>query len=52
MLLKPYGSAEVDCRTWLYVPYGTLWSSNSDTHQVDIYKKDFFSNVRVILNRI
>ena len=24
----------VDRRTWLHVPLGTLWSTNSDTHQV------------------
>ena len=32
--LKRYESTEVDSRTWLYVPSGTLWSISSDTHQV------------------
>ena len=32
--LKRYESTEVDRRTWLHVPSGTLWSTNSDTHQV------------------
>ena len=32
MLSKRYESTEVDCRTWLYVPSGTLWSISSDTH--------------------
>ena len=27
-------STGVDCRTWLHVPSGTHWSTNSDTHQV------------------
>ena len=34
MLSKHYESTEVDRRTWLHVPSGTLWSTNSDTHQV------------------
>ena len=34
MLSKRYKSTEVDCRTWLYVPSGTPWSTSSDTHQV------------------
>ena len=25
---------QVDCRTWLHVPYGKLWSTSSDNHQV------------------
>ena len=29
--LKRYESTEVDRRTWLYVPSGTLWSTSSDT---------------------
>ena len=32
--LKRYESTEVDRRTWLHVPSGTLWSTSSDTHQV------------------
>ena len=37
--LKPCDSTEVDRRTRLHVPSGTLWSTNSDTHQVvEIYK--------------
>ena len=28
MLLKRYKSTEDDCRTWLHVPSGTLWSTN------------------------
>ena len=36
--LKRYKSTEVDCRTWLHVPSGTLWSTSSDTHQVDEMK--------------
>ena len=34
MLSKCYESTEVDRRTWLDVPSGTLWSTGSDTHQV------------------
>ena len=38
--LKRYKSTEVDRRTWLHVPSGTLWSTSSDTHQVvEIYKE-------------
>ena len=33
-LSKRYESTEVDRRTWLYVPSGTHWSTNSDTHLV------------------
>ena len=34
MLSKLYESTEVDRRTWLHVPSGTLWSTSSGTHQV------------------
>ena len=34
MLSEGYESTEVDRRTWLHVPSGTLWSTSSDTHQV------------------
>ena len=34
MLSKHYKSTEVDCRTWLQLLSGTLWSTSSDTHQV------------------
>ena len=34
ILSKRYESTEVDRRTWLHVPSGTRWSTNSDTHQV------------------
>ena len=34
MLSKRYESTEVDRRTWLHVPSGTLWSTSTDTHQV------------------
>ena len=34
MLSKRYESTEVDRKTWLHVPSGTLWSTSSDTHQV------------------
>ena len=34
MLSKSFESTEVDRRTWMYVPSGTLWSTSSDTHQV------------------
>ena len=33
MLSKRYESTEVDRRTWLHVPWGTHWSTRSDTHQ-------------------
>ena len=33
-LSKRYESTEVDRRTWLHVPLGTLWSTGSDTFQV------------------
>ena len=40
MLSKRYESTEVDRRTWLYLPSGTLWSTSSDTHQdVEIQKE-------------
>ena len=31
--LTRYESTEIDRRTWLHVPSGTPWSTNSDTHQ-------------------
>ena len=31
---KYHLSTEVDNRTWLLVPLGTLWSTSSDNHQV------------------
>ena len=31
---KRYESTEVDRRTWLHVPSGTHWSTNSDIHQI------------------
>ena len=34
MLSKRYESIEVDRRTWLHVPWGTHWSTSSDTNQV------------------
>ena len=38
--LKRYDSTEVDRRTWLHVPWGTHWSTSSDTHQVvEIYEE-------------
>ena len=40
MLSKHYGSTEVDRRTWLLVPPGTLWSTSSDTHQVVEIQKE------------
>ena len=40
MLSKRYESTEVDRRTWLRVPSGTLWSTSSDSHQVVQHKKD------------
>ena len=50
---KRYESTEVDRRTWLHVPSGTLWSTSSDTHQVDmiqyVYRTNrqrFFSHLR------
>ena len=33
LLSKRYESTEVDRRTWLHVPSGTLWYTSSDTHQ-------------------
>ena len=35
MLSKRYKSTEVDRRTWLHVPSGTHWYTNSDPHQVE-----------------
>ena len=41
MLSKRYESTEVDCRTWQHVPLETLWSTSSETHQVDkILRRD------------
>ena len=34
MLSKRFESTEVDRRTWLHVPSGTLWYTSSDTNQV------------------
>ena len=34
MLSKRNESTEVDYRTRLHLPSGTLWSTSSDTHQV------------------
>ena len=42
--LKRYKSTEIDCRTWLHVPSGTLWSTSSDTHQVVEIQKEFYLN--------
>ena len=43
VLSKRCESSEVNRKTWLHVPSGTLWSTSSDTHQeVDIYKKDLY----------
>ena len=39
-LSKRYESSEVDRRTWLHVPSGTLWSTSSDTHQVVEIQKE------------
>ena len=40
MLSKRYKSTEVDRRTWLYVPSGTLCRTSSDTHQVAEIQKE------------
>ena len=40
MLSKRLISTEVDCRTWLHVPPGTLWSTSSDTQQVVEIQKE------------
>ena len=32
--LKQYKSTEVDRKTCEHVPFGTLWFTSSDTHQV------------------
>ena len=34
MLSKLYKSTKANRRTWLHVPYGTPWSTSSDTRQV------------------
>ena len=34
MLQKRLKSTEVDRRIWLHVPFGTLWSTSSDTRHV------------------
>ena len=39
MLSKRYESTKVNRRTWLHVPWGTHWSTSSDTHQVVEMKK-------------
>ena len=46
MLSKRFESTEVDRRTWLYVPAGTLWSTSSGTHPVIEIQK------RLLLKRI
>ena len=44
MLSKRYESTEVDRRTLLHVPSGTLWSTNSDWKM----KRDFYQDVYTI----
>ena len=49
MLSKRFESIEVNRRTWLHVPSGTLWSTSSDTLRVvNIQKETSFT----ILKRI
>ena len=40
MLSKRHESTEVDRRTWLHVPSGTLWSISSEPHQVVEIQKE------------
>ena len=40
MLSKRYESTEVDRRTWLHVPSGTLLSTSSDTREVVEIQKE------------
>ena len=40
MFSNRYESTEVDRSTWLHVPSGTHWSTNSDTHQVVEIQKE------------
>ena len=41
-----------DCRNWLYVPSGTLWSTSSDTNGVVEIQKDLYEDVHTILSRM
>ena len=52
MLSKRYESTEVDRRTWLHVPSGTLWSTISDTNQVVEIHRGFTKIYYTILSRI
>ena len=40
MLSRRYELTEVDRKTWLHVPSGTLWSTSNDTHQVVEIEKE------------
>ena len=40
MISKRYESTKVYRTTWTHVPSGTLWSTSSDTHQVDEIQKE------------
>ena len=40
-----YEPTEVDRRTWLHVPSGTLWSNSSDTNQVVEIQKETSTKV-------
>ena len=51
MLSKRYESTEVDRRTWLHVPWGTLRSTSSDTHEVVEIWRGLYSDVYTILSR-
>ena len=55
MLSKRYEfeSTEIDRKTWLHVPSGTLWSTSSDTHQVVEIKQENSTKMYArFLNRI
>ena len=47
MLSKRYKSTEVNRRTWLHVPSGTLRSTSSDTHQVVEISKETSTKVNM-----
>ena len=39
--LKRFESTEVDRRTWIHVPSGTLWFTSSDTRHVGEIERNF-----------
>ena len=45
MLSKRYESTEVDRRTWLHVPSGTLWSTRLLVRYLHHFKSDLINDM-------